>query len=81
MIGLVQMKDMVSMEVWGSIEIRSNLVFERKREGFGGKSIFDWGHIARLWIVGLVILDWRKVISLFMILTFFDLLLVAHILN
>ena len=35
----------------------------------------------RLWVVGLVILDWRKVISLFMLFIFFDLLLVAHILR
>ena len=35
----------------------------------------------RLLIVGSVILDWRKFMSLFMFLTFLDLLLVAHILD
>ena len=63
----------------GSIEIKLTLILESGGGGFGGKSRADWGQIMRLWIFGDFIFDWRKVISLFMFLTFLARLLVAHI--
>ena len=63
----------------GSIEIESTFILVSGGGGFGGKSRVDWGQIMRLWIFGDFIFDWRKVISLFMFLTFLARLLVAHI--
>ena len=52
----------------GSMEIYSTLVLVSNVQGFGGKSMLNWGQVDRLWPGGDIILVWRNVISLFMFL-------------
>ena len=43
------------------------LVLVSTGDGLGGESTVDWGQIVRLWLVGVIIFDWTKLISLFIL--------------
>ena len=65
----------------GIIEIYSTLVLVSNVQGFGGKSMLNWGQIVRLWAGGDIILVSTNLISLLVFLSCLALLFVPHMLQ
>ena len=72
MIELMGYQQIVHAQVIGTASLDQSkstlvLVLVSTGDGLGGESTVDWGQIVRLWLVGVIIFDWTKLISLFIL--------------